>query len=98
MSPRARFSQIELSDTHPTPTRLRVGVQRRLPHQRTAPVNPLDSRDKNGARSLRRMRSEEHTSELQSRGQLVCRLLLDKKMPVMKCILKIKLQKSTNTQ
>src|SRR5690625_1089687 len=25
------------------------------------------------------LRSEEHTSELQSRGQLVCRLLLDKK-------------------
>src|SRR5690625_7044444 len=27
------------------------------------------------------MRSEEHTSELQSRGQLVCRLLLEKKNP-----------------
>src|SRR5437660_8270527 len=27
----------------------------------------------------RRQRSEEHTSELQSRGQLVCRLLLEKK-------------------
>src|SRR5690625_7087903 len=27
-----------------------------------------------------RARSEEHTSELQSRGQLVCRLLLEKKM------------------
>src|SRR5690625_6231146 len=26
-------------------------------------------------------RSEEHTSELQSRGQLVCRLLLEKKTP-----------------
>src|SRR5437870_10562617 len=26
-----------------------------------------------------RLRSEEHTSELQSRGQLVCRLLLEKK-------------------
>src|SRR5437870_9920556 len=26
-------------------------------------------------------RSEEHTSELQSRGQLVCRLLLEKKNP-----------------
>src|SRR5690625_6687784 len=26
-----------------------------------------------------RVRSEEHTSELQSRGQLVCRLLLEKK-------------------
>src|SRR5437660_5354250 len=28
---------------------------------------------------LRRSRSEEHTSELQSRGHLVCRLLLEKK-------------------
>src|SRR5690625_5674767 len=28
---------------------------------------------------LQRRRSEEHTSELQSRGQLVCRLLLEKK-------------------
>src|SRR5207253_6136712 len=32
------------------------------------------------ARALRRaVRSEEHTSELQSRGHLVCRLLLEKK-------------------
>src|SRR5690625_6206557 len=31
----------------------------------------------NGLRLMRR--SEEHTSELQSRGQLVCRLLLEKK-------------------
>src|SRR5690625_6109266 len=29
--------------------------------------------------TLSRMRSEEHTSELQSRGHLVCRLLLEKK-------------------
>src|SRR5690625_6527519 len=28
---------------------------------------------------VRELRSEEHTSELQSRGQLVCRLLLEKK-------------------
>src|SRR5437870_6987685 len=28
---------------------------------------------------VRRRRSEEHTSELQSRGHLVCRLLLEKK-------------------
>src|SRR5437870_9679280 len=27
-------------------------------------------------------RSEEHTSELQSRGHLVCRLLLEKKKPI----------------
>src|SRR5207253_9175134 len=32
----------------------------------------------NGSRS-RSTRSEEHTSELQSRGHLVCRLLLEKK-------------------
>src|SRR5439155_20680314 len=30
-------------------------------------------------RRTRRRRSEEHTSELQSRGHLVCRLLLEKK-------------------
>src|SRR5439155_20002079 len=29
-----------------------------------------------------RARSEEHTSELQSRGHLVCRLLLEKKKPI----------------
>src|SRR5437870_9635609 len=29
-----------------------------------------------------KMRSEEHTSELQSRGHLVCRLLLEKKKPM----------------
>src|SRR5207253_10311025 len=32
-----------------------------------------------GLEDMYRMRSEEHTSELQSRGQLVCRLLLEKK-------------------
>src|SRR5215208_5393306 len=38
--------------------------------------------------SLRRrrsaLRSEEHTSELQSRGHLVCRLLLEKKNPAVR--------------
>src|SRR5690349_22872046 len=32
-----------------------------------------------GDRALRGLRSEEHTSELQSRRDLVCRLLLEKK-------------------
>src|SRR5206468_11387165 len=35
-----------------------------------------------GARAGRRSRSEEHTSELQSRSDLVCRLLLEKKKQV----------------
>src|SRR5439155_23533158 len=40
-------------------------------HQRR--FHPVDVRDR------RARRSEEHTSELQSRGHLVCRLLLEKK-------------------
>src|SRR5207249_3839828 len=35
--------------------------------------------------SVDRIRSEEHTSELQSRFDLVCRLLLEKKKPVREC-------------
>src|SRR3712207_6895422 len=34
-----------------------------------------------GVRSAATLRSEEHTSELQSRQYLVCRLLLEKKQP-----------------
>src|SRR5690349_24072205 len=37
------------------------------------------ARDRQGARLRHRERSEEHTSELQSRRDLVCRLLLEKK-------------------
>src|SRR5690625_1084211 len=35
--------------------------------------------DREGLRRVAKERSEEHTSELQSRGHLVCRLLLEKK-------------------
>src|SRR3712207_7818838 len=36
------------------------------------------------ARTARSARSEEHTSELQSRQYLVCRLLLEKKPPILR--------------
>src|SRR5437870_8213824 len=39
----------------------------------------------------RRNRSEEHTSELQSRGHLVCRLLLEKKQKSVNMVRKIQL-------
>src|SRR5207249_12292648 len=39
----------------------------------------LDRRNDHGGRSAAHRRSEEHTSELQSRFDLVCRLLLEKK-------------------
>src|SRR6266496_5284486 len=58
----------------------------RLWHGRTAPRPAPDrppepeARGGQGRRgSLRGRRSEEHTSELQSRRELVCRLLLEKK-------------------
>src|SRR3712207_8473589 len=41
---------------------------------------PLERRER--TRTGRQDRSEEHTSELQSRQYLVCRLLLEKKNPV----------------
>src|SRR5207253_5608852 len=52
--------------------------QRGQPRSRGQPARGLRRR---GAvrRSPRAGRSEEHTSELQSRGQLVCRLLLEQK-------------------
>src|SRR5437660_9723078 len=44
------------------------------------PTGPaLSETVKNGRGKLFLLRSEEHTSELQSRGHLVCRLLLEKK-------------------
>src|SRR5690625_5511194 len=43
------------------------------------PKNKKRSPARSGLLFFRKVRSEEHTSELQSRGHLVCRLLLEKK-------------------
>src|SRR2546430_8273344 len=54
----------------------------RLPEDRGAEPHPLphgNHQDRRGPRGGRRRRSEEHTSELQSQSNLVCRLLLEKK-------------------
>src|SRR5690625_6690574 len=45
-------------------------------------INPDHSVLAAGGFIIQVMRSEEHTSELQSRGHLVCRLLLEKKKQV----------------
>src|SRR3712207_8713413 len=47
------------------------------PEPRLRQLAPL--RDRDGQRRAQAHRSEEHTSELQSRQYLVCRLLLEKK-------------------
>src|SRR3712207_7992197 len=46
---------------------------------RVVPAVPRRGRQLRGCREFRPARSEEHTSELQSRQYLVCRLLLEKK-------------------
>src|SRR3712207_7777993 len=46
---------------------------------RDVPVRHRPAEDHRSADSARDRRSEEHTSELQSRQYLVCRLLLEKK-------------------
>src|SRR5437870_13616322 len=48
-----------------------------LPIFRPEPPDPRDRGDRRLSENVER--SEEHTSELQSRGHLVCRLLLEKK-------------------
>src|SRR5439155_740332 len=53
--------------------RLRASSSARLSCFTASPLFSLAELD------ARRRRSEEHTSELQSRGHLVCRLLLEKK-------------------
>src|SRR5690606_41474212 len=53
--------------------RLRLGQSPRLE------VEQLLLRDARDGRLVAELRSEEHTSELQSRENLVCRLLLEKK-------------------
>src|SRR5699024_11253119 len=55
----------------PRPARIRLDARNLCRHRRRHGLA--------AGRLIRRVRSEEHTSELQSRFDLVCRLLLEKK-------------------
>src|SRR3712207_7160073 len=72
------------------------GLARAPPRRLGLPRPAGGDRRRAGARLRRqarhRARSEEHTSELQSRQYLVCRLLLEKKKKKMYCIVNIPLQ------
>src|SRR3712207_6868359 len=57
----------------------RVGVGHRADRGAGIGADPLLIDDDRGRQPLQDIRSEEHTSELQSRQYLVCRLLLEKK-------------------
>src|SRR2546421_7930697 len=66
------YTTLFRSQSRGAQVRQRIGI-------RTAEVARIDRFRCNRAGNSRRLRSEEHTSELQSRSDLVCRLLLEKK-------------------
>src|SRR5947209_16231316 len=71
-----------------TATRHRVAAHEDLPRHACCTAGPLP-RCRAGRISVATgLRSEEHTSELQSRQYLVCRLLLEKKKKKQKHIIK----------
>src|SRR5699024_11553719 len=83
------------SDLHSFPTRRSSDLVPQPPHNYqpgyipvaqpgTLPLRPLGLGDYFNSlfSTLRKSRSEEHTSELQSRFDLVCRLLLEKKKSI----------------
>src|SRR2546422_5179971 len=67
------------STLFPYTTLFRSLLARMLPHARRIEAVPAETRYDLVQRPSRTKRSEEHTSELQSRLHLVCRLLLEKK-------------------
>src|SRR5690625_5429797 len=75
-----------INPAHAGRSALAVSADRRLP-PRAGGVQPRECAVGHTGVSRRRRRdekrSEEHTSELQSRGHLVCRLLLEKKKIIM---------------
>src|SRR5207302_11330145 len=68
-------------DLHSFPTRRSSDLTRR-PVRYTPPAPPRSSLGTQVENVAVTVRSEEHTSELQSREKLVCRLLLEKKKKI----------------
>src|SRR2546430_7129840 len=68
----------DINDRPATRTRLNGCRELELPH-RTTEARPGAEGSPRDGRRVRHERSEEHTSELQSQSNLVCRLLLEKK-------------------
>src|SRR5207249_9001623 len=56
----------------------RLMIAQRMEHRGKVPILNGDGKDVPHSKELIRRRSEEHTAELQSRFDLVCRLLLEK--------------------
>src|SRR5690625_5919924 len=79
-SPSARMPTVTVTRETPSKSSGTPKVKRSVPETESIPMteNPMPSTRAMSPLSTE-SRSEEHTSELQSRGHLVCRLLLEKK-------------------
>src|SRR5947207_12377195 len=75
----AKRIQRETGVTYKTAWRTLRQIRRLLASEDPQVVQPTTEMDNGDASGLREERSEEHTSELQSHSDLVCRLLLEKK-------------------
>src|SRR5690554_7457627 len=74
------FRSVELGKAfHQTLQSLAGGLQGFVGEVHRAAVVGLEDEEADGHGTVGLLRSEEHTSELQSRPHLVCRLLLEKK-------------------
>src|SRR5207302_9123453 len=76
---KTQYSKIALKNRTWVSTPRRVCARYSLPPERFGPSLPFLPACAAAAPALAQERSEEHTSELQSRENLVCRLLLEKK-------------------
>src|SRR5439155_23196031 len=77
----AEIYTLSLHDALPISSRATVSARAARPRRHAASSSPVAATCRGSAAKTRKRwwRSEEHTSELQSRGHLVCRLLLEKK-------------------
>src|SRR5437660_8404492 len=73
--PTRRSSDLAQAHPHPGYRPFRFGERKR---RAGIPARGADGRKVEPSQHHPHLRSEEHTSELQSRGHLVCRLLLEK--------------------
>src|SRR3712207_7629707 len=81
------FRSLDVRDVHPAPVDLagrdhHHGAVRAAPHDQLVVLLAGRGGEQLGVGQTVEPRSEEHTSELQSRQYLVCRLLLEKKKKI----------------